>query len=278
MKSPLPVFVALLLAAGTASPAESVREQRAWTDSYRVGSIAPRLEISNIWGSVHVRRGPPGEITVSVLEERSAPDRARFDRSLEDLRLDVTADDSRVALVVGDPQLRWHRIDRCRGCRLDLQFDVLVPADTVVDVGTVMDGRVQVDGIDGLVSASNVNGPVAAGEIGNCGSISSVNGDVSVGFVRAPAADCRIETINGDITLNVPADAGLDVALDLFNGAVSSELPADPFALPATVEHDVENGRATYRVRQLAGLRVGPGGPVYSIASMNGDLRITKQP
>jgi hypothetical protein len=99
-----------------------------------------------------------------------------------------------------------------------------------------------------------------------------------MGYSHAPLQDCRIETVNGDVTLVMPIDTGLDVRLDLFNGEAFSELPVSPFELPATVEQIVEDSRTRYRIQQMAGMRVGAGGPTYSIASMNGDLRIRKQP
>ena len=77
-------------------------------------------------------------------------------------------------------------------------------------------------------------------------------------------------------TLEVPESAGLDVSLDLFNGEASSELPVSSFELPASVETITEDGRTRYRVQKLAGVRIGAGGPAWSVASINGDLRIRK--
>jgi len=68
----------------------------------------------------------------------------------------------------------------------------------------------------------------------------------------------------------------MDIALDLFNGDVSSQLTVGPLELPATIEHTMENGHEQYRIQQLSGLRIGAGGPTYSISSINGDVRIQK--
>lgn len=275
MKILAPLLACLLLGAATAPAAAPVTHHDAWTEDYPVSGTAPRLDISNIWGSVTVRPGAPGVIRVSVVEERSAPDRALFDRSLDLLRLDVRADAAGVSLVVGERERAGLQSRHCRDCRVDYQFTVEVPADAIVDVSTVMDGKVDVQGIGGDVSASNVNGPVAIAGIRNCKSVSSVNGRVDLAFAQAPVSNCDIETVNGDITISIPDSAGVDVALDLFNGEVVSQLPIDTFSLPATIEQSVEDGRSIYRIQQLSGLRVGAGGPVYKVASMNGDLRIT---
>jgi len=274
MKTTITALIALVLSAGTSHAANPVEEQRNWKDTYTVNTATPHLRISNIWGGVNVRTGKSGQISVSAVELRSAPDQERFDRSFESIRLDIKADASGVSLLVGDPDQRWHRMNECRGCRLDIQFEVLVPPGTTIDVGTVMDGRVDIEGVTGTVSASNVNGPVRVDDIRDCTSIESVNGRVDVGFATSPLSDCSIETINGDITLDVPEGTGLDIKLDLFNGDLWSQLAAGPLDLPATIEHTMENGHEQYRIQKFSGLRIGAGGPTYSISSMNGDVRI----
>ena len=227
-------------------------------------------------GNVRVRTGEPGSISVSIDEHREAPDEDRFEKSLYTLNLDVEADARGVSIVVGGPERRWQQMDRCRGCRVDYQFDVLVPPGTEVDVGTVMDGRIDVAGINGAVSASNVNGPVSVLDARECRIVESVNGPVDLRFSGSPSEACSIDSINGDITLELPAGAGLDVMLDMFNGRLVSELSADTLAVPARIEQTQHDGRSRYRIEQAAGVRLGPGGPTFSISSLNGDVRIQK--
>ena len=262
--------------AGAVHAAGRVEDTRTWTDSFPVTARQPTLKVENIWGDVTVRPGKTGEIAVSVRETRSAPDQKRFDRSQQILRLNTEVDENGVAFYVGNRSRYWHDSDNCRGCRLDVRFEVTVPPNTKLDVSTVNDGRVDIDGISGHVSAANVNGPIAVKDLRNCDVLNSVNGDVSLGFTTAPAADCRIETINGDITLALPDDSGLDVAMDLFNGRMLTQLPVDALALPATVEHIETGGHHKYRIEQHAGVRIGAGGPRFTISSMNGDIRIQK--
>ena len=259
-----------------AAAAQSVTESRVWSESFAVSGPEPKLKISNIWGTVRVRPGPDGIITITVDETRSAPDQERFDRSLELLDVDIQSGPDEVSIVVGEPVRGWQRGDSCRGCRADFQFDVTVPAGTKLDLGTVMDGAIDVSGVAGTVSASNVNGPIRAHELSNCENLESVNGELDVSFGKSPASDCDIETINGDITLQLPGGSGLDVSLDQFNGRMESEFAVSPLALPATIEQSSENGGTRYRIQQSAGLRLENGGPMFSISSLNGDVRIRK--
>jgi len=243
-----------------------------------VTAAAPRLLIDNIWGNVRVRVGAAREIAVTVDEKRSAPSQELFELSKQTLFLDIQADAESVAMVVGkpdDPTVR-PRVNRCRGCRVDYQFEVTVPPGTQIDVSTVTDGTIDVAGGGGPVSASNVNGPVAVKDLQDCTAIESVNGAVEVSFARAPSRDCSIKTINGDITLTVPGGTGLDAALSVLQGSVVSEFDLEPLALPAKIDQRRQDGRFVYHIEQAAGIRLGAGGPTFNIESLNGDLRIRK--
>lgn len=262
------MMVNTVLAAG------SIEESKTWTDTFPVKTDKPTLTIENIWGDVRVRPGKAGEIVVSVQERRRAPDQERYDRSLETLNLDIEADDDGVSFYVGNRDRHWRGRDNCRGCRVDYQFDVTVPLNTQLDVSTVNDGRIDIAGVSGSVSAANVNGPIAIADMRNCNELNSVNGEVSLGFVAAPGENCSIETINGDITLSMPGDAGFDVTMDLFNGRMMTQLPVNPLVVPARVEHIETGGRHQYRIEQHAGVRIGAGGATFTISSMNGDIRI----
>ena len=273
MKTQASLAALALLALGTANA--TVSDQKAWSDTYPVTAPVPKLFIDNIWGNVRVRSGSARQIVVTISEKRSAPTQELFDLSKETIYLDVRADAAGVSMIVAKPEGVGRR-DRCRNCRVEYQFEVTVPVGTDVDVSTVTDGGIDVAGTGGPVNASNVNGPVAAKDLQDCAQIESVNGAVDVSFARAPSHDCSIKTINGDITLTVPGSAGLDAALSMMQGKVVSEFDLEPLALPAKVEQRNEDGRFVYHIAQAAGIRLGRGGPIFSIESLNGDLQIRK--
>jgi hypothetical protein len=276
MKRTVMVLTALLVLQNDTAAAERVEEQREWTERFAVSTSAPTLEIQNIWGDVRVMPGSEGEITLAIREHRSAPSQALFERSLDVYGLDIQAGDEAVDVRVGEHGQSWHGRDPCRRCRVDFEFEVRVPPAARVYASTVNDGVVEIAGIRGQISASNVNGPVTIHQASACDVVESVNGEVSLSFATTPASDCRLETINGDIRLQVPGGSGLDLAVDLGNGRMTSELPVDPLAIPARVEHH-ESGRGhQYRIEQAAGVRLAGGGAVFSVSSMNGDLRITE--
>jgi len=276
MKTNVSCIGLLALLASGAGLAEPITEQQTSQHSYPVSTSAPRLYVRNIWGNVTVRAGTSREITVTLDERRSAPTQEQFDRSKERIRLNVEADGAGVSMVVGDRDEMSRRTDLCRGCRVEYQFEITAPPDAQIDVGTVTDGRVEVIGIRGVVTASNVNGPVAGTDLNNCAQIKSVNGALDLKFARAPGEDCAIETVNGRITVGLPANAGLNAVLNINHGDIESDFDAEPIALPAKLAREENDDRFGYRLEQPAGVRLGAGGPTFTFASLNGDVRIRK--
>jgi hypothetical protein len=252
----------------------AVEERNSWSETFAVQDQAPTLVIENIWGDVVVRPGQGGRIVVNITEHRSAPDSATFAQSQELLRLETEASEAGVSLRVNTPEWRRGRDRDCRHCRVEYRFEVEVPVDTRLDISTVNDGRVDIAGVQGPVTAANVNGPVSVSGLTDCARVNSVNGEITLRYQGKPGHACEIETVNGDISLSVPAGTGLDVAMDLFNGRLLTTLPVDALGLPATVQHSESGGRHQYRIEQLSGVRIGAGGPTYRIATLNGDVRI----
>ncbi len=253
-------------------------EESEWRERYPVDGDTPVLVVRNIWGPISVRTGPPGDIQVSVRTRFSAPGQHQLETARSVFAVAVNATPNGVELRVGDAY-RWQRRGGlCRRCMAKHEFDVVVPASASVDVATVNDGAVRVSGVKGRVSASNVNGAVSIEAASACDNVESVNGDVAVEFDARPRSACNVETVNGDVRVGVPGGSDLDVALDLSNGRVRSDFDVSPFATPAVVEKSGSDGEHRYRVSKAAGVRIGRGGPLFTIASLNGDVTLVKIP
>ena len=179
----------LIAVAASASAMEPVSESRSWTETYAVSGTAPLLYVNNVWGSVQVRPGSAGEIRVSIDEVRSAATDELLARSKTVLPLVINADAAGVSIEVGDRKDGWNFHNRCIKCRVDYQFVIEAPPGSIIDVSTVMDGKIDVSGITGPVSASNINGPVRVSDIAGCEKIHSVNGPIRLGFTSVPATN-----------------------------------------------------------------------------------------
>ncbi len=255
--------------------AERVTDAKDWTETFDVGGN-PSLTVDNIWGNITITPGASNEIEMAVRAIRSADDAENFRRSLELIPLRIAQDGDEVYLRVGRDQEKWWNDYRCDGCRLHVELKVTVPVNTTLDVKTINDGDVRITGIEGRITAANVNGSIATHGVTHCEHVETINGDIDITFTHSPATDCRIETLNGDIALDMAPGADADLAVSLFNGKVRSSVDLAPREMAATVERRTKNGRNHYDIEQLAGLRLGRGGKTLTLKSLNGDVLVAR--
>jgi hypothetical protein len=256
----------------------AVSETDTWQEEYQFDrGVTPRLVVENVWGDVNVTSHSGNTMKVSVQETRYASNNEVMERSYKLLYLDVLHTSDSLELVVDGITKRDHGWRDCRGCRLELQFDIQVPRSANLEVSTVNDGAVFVSGVRGLVDARNVNGDVTVEDLFQCGTFKTINGEIDVGFAKAPEGDCSFTTINGDITARLPTNAGADLSMDIGNGSISSDFELAPLAMPATIEKSASrHGGTRYRISKSTGLRLGRGGANMEFESLNGDIEINQ--
>ncbi len=254
----------------------AVSETETWQREYKFErGVTPRLVVDNIWGDVKVTTHRGKTFKVSVRETRTAYNQEELERSYELLFLDIQQSADQLELVVDGFNRRNNRWRACRGCRLELQFDIQVPASADLNVSTVNDGEIFVAGVLGQVDASNINGDVTVVGLRQCGNFKTINGEIEVGFARTPEGECRFKTINGDITTRLPADAGVNLSLDVGHGSIRSEFELTALPLPVAVKKSPSpQGGTHYRITRATGLRLGPGGVNFKFESLNGDIEI----
>jgi hypothetical protein len=243
-----------------------------------------RVEIDNVFGSVRVRAGGGDKVTITIRQSVSSRREAELASAFEEVTLEEHQSGGRLELVQDGP-FRCERRSSHRSwssCDWDADYDVrwdwevVLPADVALDVATVNEGDVRVEGVRGRVRARNVNGEVHASGLVAETAISTVNGDVSAEFAKLPAAGGSFETVNGEIELTLPASAQAEVAFETMNGEIYSDFDVE--AVPQrTVAGNDERGRVrgtrkSYKLDRDAVVRIGAGGPRFDCETLNGDI------
>jgi hypothetical protein len=261
-----------------AQPLLAVSETQTWQQEYEFDrGVTPRLVVENVWGDVNVSTHRGNTFKVSVRETRHARNDETLALSRDLLYLDVQQSNDALELIVDGINRRNNGWRDCRGCRLELQFDIQVPETADLDVSTVNDGEVFVAGVRGQVNASNVNGDVTVEGLHHCGDFKTINGEIEVGFEHPPEGQCRFKTINGDIITRLPERSGADLSLDIGHGKIRSEFNLTALAMPAQVEKSQSrHGGTHYRISKATGLRLGSGGASFKFESLNGDIEINQ--
>jgi len=290
MKSLSKISIALLALAAAAPLAAEERLEVPLSDPARPAS----LEVGLVQGSIRVTAGPAGRVVVIAdaasgrqrhrdddpcpgcpaleveheHEDRSdARDGRRGMRRITNSSYELTAEEKGNRVTVSTNS--WQR---------SISLRIEVPAGSSLQLSTVNDGRIEVEGVHGELELHNTNGEIRVRDVRGPVSANTVNGDVEVTFAKEMTREpMAFSTLNGDVVVALPAGADFDVRLRSDNGEIFSDFDVVLERREPRVERDASKG--SYRVsvsQDLAG-KVGKGGPELHLRTFNGDVVLKRR-
>ena len=268
------IWVSLLIAAGLCHA--DVEDRTKVERSFTLPPGARKIIVDNIQGSILLTGVPGNDVQVKIDQYWRADDDARMADAKRDVKLDIKQDGGIVKLYVDGPfrcndGVNW-RGDSGYGFTFD--FELRVPQGVDVELRTINKGRIVASDI-GNFSVRNVNGRVDLSGVAGSGLAHTVNGPVTVKFVRNPEKASSFKTVNGELAVTYPPGLNSDVRIKSMRGDAFTDFETS--VLPSVVESSREGGRFLFRSSHgSTRLRIGSGGPEQSFELINGTIRILK--
>jgi hypothetical protein len=198
---------------------------------------------------------------------------ADIERARAELQLRTESEPGRVAIRVRPIDENGGRRD-WDGYSVEYDIEVRVPRNAALEVSTVNDGDVTVEGVNGAFELRNVNGAVRLVGAGGSGTINTVNGDVEATFARAPEEPLSLRTVNGELDVTFPSNLSAELAFHTMQGDVFTDFDVESLSDPPEVRRD--RGRYVMNVNHTSAFRVGAGGERHSFNTLNGDIFVRK--
>ena len=291
----LALALAAVLAAGAGQPAQDRdhdmksfgKEDIVKTLKFADPGKPGELVVDNVFGPITVEAYAGTDVRLEAHKIIYARDEARAKTAEEEVKLDITEKGNTVEAYVDGPFRedenerggRGIHMRRDPGYRVYYGFTLKVPVRTNVVVSTVLDGDVEVRGVEGTFDVRNVNGKVRIVDAAGSGEAQTVNGGVTVVFRSHPDGPCLFKTINGDVEVDFPVPPSADFRFKTMHGEVYSDFDVTslPKAAPIREERADKNGKFVYRSEGFTGVRIGKGGPEIKLETLNGDILIAKR-
>lgn len=257
---------------------------------------ASLLDVDNVNGSIHVSSWNKDSVRIEAVKKVKAGSREEAEEWMEELKIEVSRRDGEISVETVYPRRRgWGTLDLIfrRWTKGKVDYKIYVPADIDLSLHTVngsveagkirgdiragtTNGGVHIEEVEGDVRGSTTNGGIEVNSVGGDVEAKSVNGEIKLyeisgsilasttnGSVRAEVTslkgDCHISVVNGSISVGLPEDISADVDIKTMNGRIRVELPVQG-----------EMGR-----RSLRG-RIGLGGPLLKLRTVNGNISVEK--
>ncbi len=258
-----------------------VREQETIEKTMTLTGEPMRLVVDNVDGHVYVTGRDGSQVHVTAHKVVRAETESDLRDAKNDVKLELTEKPGNVSIYYDAP---WRCNGEGRGCHSDhrhfynvtYDIDVEVPRAARTVVSTVNGGDVRVNGVVSDFDVSNVNGGISMSGVGGSGDAHTVNGPVTVRFVKNPQGSTSFKSINGQLDIYFQPGLSADLLFKTFNGEIFSDFDVTPGVLPkaAAEQHD---GKYVYRSNRAAGGRAGRGGPEILFDAFNGNIRLHKE-
>jgi hypothetical protein len=267
---------ALLAFAGHAD----VVETRELSETIAVPADAPLVVIvKNIIGPVRVVGHDGSRVEMRATETVRGDLQADIELARAEMQLRTESEPGRVAIRVRSIGEDGEPCNNCGrrgwdGYSVEYAIEVRVPRSAALEVATVSDGDVTVEGVNGAFELKNVNGAVRLVGAGGSGTINTVNGDVEATFARTPSESTAFRTVNGELDVTFPASLSAELAFHTMQGDVFTDFDVESLSGPPEVRRD--RGRYVMNVNRTSAFRVGTGGERHSFNTLNGDIFVRK--
>jgi len=260
--------------------------------SFEKRSPANALMIANLFGSIKVTAYDGDKITVEVKKSVFAKTDARLEKGKVEVQLGIFDRADTLILYVRDGcheftrgglrrngWQRWGYEPNHDNCDLTydykMDFTVKVPASLNIDIGTVNNGSLIVENVEGTVRARNVNGGIRLENLKGRADAHTINGDVDVVYAQNPSGDCRFYSLNGDINAVFQPGLSASVAFESFNGSFYTNINRLE-NLPVTVDKSGEGEGVKFKINDNR-YQVGRGGVLLDFETFNGNLYLKEK-
>lgn len=107
-------------------------------------------------------------------------------------------------------------------------FDIVVPANTAVEIENGWGGDVTVEKLSGDVAVKGMNCEVKLKDLEGGASVETMNGEINASFAKINAdKPISFSSMNGEVSLAVPADAKANVRFRSHNGTILTDFPEE---------------------------------------------------
>ena len=220
-------------------------------------SATGRVGVANINGNVHINVWDGNSVKVDAIK------RAYSSQRLSEVTIDVQSTADSVQIKTKYPEDRNYSGRNREDSWASVEYTITVPRRARLDGAELVNGSLDIQGVQGDVHASLVNGTVKASGLGGEVKLSTVNGGVEANVAALDGAkSVSVNSVNGSIVLVVPSGASADVRASTLHGGITND-----FGLK------VEDGE--FVGHSLNG-QIGSGGARIRLSNVNGSIAIKR--
>lgn len=241
---------------GGGQPLEQVTEE--FHQTYPL-SATGRISLGNINGGVKIKVWDRAAVQVDAVKKAYRRER------LAEAKIEVTSTEENIRIRTQYPQQNqsFHSGERRYDNPAIVEYSLFVPRKAILSSIELVNGPLDIEGVEGDVKASSINGPVTARGLMAEARLSTVNGPLQVVFTQLDQVKpITLSSVNGQVTVVIPSDANASIRAGTVHGSISNDFGIQ-------VKHGEYVGHSL-------DAQIGNGGPRIKLGNVNGGIRISR--
>jgi DUF4097 and DUF4098 domain-containing protein YvlB len=234
---------------------EELREE--FHQTYPI-SPTGRISLENINGGVQIKVWDRAAVQVDAVKKAYRKDRLAEAK----IEVNTTEENIRIKTEYPDENQNFRSDERRYDNPAIVEYTLTVPRKAVLESIELVNGSIDIDGVEGNVKASSINGRVNARGLLGEARLSTINGPLNATFTQLDETKpISLGSVNGNLTVVIPSNSNASVRAGTVHGGISND-----FGLK------VKHGE--YVGHSMDG-QIGTGGPLLKLGNVNGGIRIT---
>ena len=221
-----------------------------------------RVSVENLNGEVRIAVWDRNDVQVDAVK------RAYKQERIDEAKIEVNAGAEAIRIRTDYPDWDQNFTDDERGRHNNpaiVDYSITVPRKARLESIDLVNGSLEINGVEGDVKASSVNGRLVARGLLGVAKLSTVNGALEATFASLDASrPVSLNSVNGSLTLIIPSDANANVKAGTVHGAISNDF-------------GIKVHHGDYVGHELHG-QIGQGGPSIKLGNVNGRIMIKHAP
>lgn len=208
----LGIALAVMLNVALAHGAEAVASEE-FHQTYPLAANG-RIELSNINGDVRINAWDQNQVKVDAVKRAEDPDELK--------RMEIRVDSHPDSISI---ETKYHQNDESwsRGHHGgEVEYTLTVPRQARLDEIKLINGALEIAGINGEVRASCINGKLTATGLGSRATLETINGPLEASFDRLATSTIQLSSVNGPVRLTLPSDAKAKIEATTVHGGIDN--------------------------------------------------------
>lgn len=229
------------------------------------------LKVNLVRGSIRVTGYNGNQVVIDASTKQDKPERPKenadgMKRISKNGSLDITATEEKNVVKVSSKLFNTN-----------MELNIKVPMKFALNVGTVNDGDILIENVEGEMEITNVNGDIRLNNVSGSAVANTVNGLMKANFKTVDAkSPMAFSTLNGNVDVTLPATAKFDVKLKSDRGEIYSDFDVDVDKSVPQAVRSAKEGMYKVSVEDWVKGKVNGGGSEIMMKNMNGDIFVRK--